>query len=64
MENLQPQGDAGADPPSAGARYRAHLAQFPERTCETRPPRWCRDLLRLLRALAWWSARRRRYEGR
>ena len=68
MENLRPQDEAGADPPSqgttsAGARYRARLARYPERSCEPPPPRWLREVLRLLRMPAWWSARRRRYEG-
>ncbi len=65
MEQLQPQDEPAADPPSAGARYRAHLSRFPERSSEPPPPRlrW-RELVRALRLLAWWSARRRRYEGR
>ena len=69
MENLRPPGDAGADPPShggmsAGARYRAQLARYPERSCEPPPPRRWRELFRALRALAGWSARRRRYDAR
>jgi hypothetical protein len=60
MENQQPQSETRAEPLSAGARYRAHLARFPERSCEAAPPpRRLRDLVRALRWLAWWSARRR-----
>lgn len=64
MQNPQPHDQAAPDPPSAGARYRAHLSRYPERSCEPPPPRWLRDLLRALRLLPRWSERRRRYEER
>jgi hypothetical protein len=65
MHDPQPRDPSVPDPPSAGARYRAHLSRYPERSCEPPPPpRWLRELLRALRMLAGWSGRRRRYEGR
>ena len=64
MDQLQPQDESGAEPLSAGARYRAHLSRFPERPCEPPPPRWWRELLRAVRLFAWWTPRRRRYGQR
>jgi hypothetical protein len=64
MRDLQRHDEPGPEPMSAGARYRAHLARFPERDGAPRPRRsagrWWRELLRALRLLAWWSVRRRR----